>query len=199
MRLGCVGIQDLKARLQGSSWNLRRSPRIARNHSVSARGFPHDFFSWLRTHEPLWWHEPTQSTPNGVGFWVVSRYDDVVTVFKDAETYSSELGGTQIYDGKGMGYQLNQTDDPKHRRLRALVNKGFTPRMIGLLEDELRTRTRRGPDQALLVETLPTSVPAVASANFRSRQSAAPRSAAGGPGRDHRNCRPRGRCGRRQP
>ena len=107
-----------------------------------AQGFPHDFFTWLRREEPVWWHEPTADTPNGVGFWVVSRYDDVVTVFKDAETYSSELGGTQIFDGKGMGYQLNQTDDPKHRRLRALVNKGFTPRMIGRLEEELRKRAR---------------------------------------------------------
>lgn len=113
------------------------------NSRSFANGFPHDFFSWLRQHEPVWWHEPTQYTPHSVGFWVVSRYDDVVAVFKDAETYSSELGGTQIYDGKGMGYQLNQTDDPKHRRLRALVNKGFTPRMIGRLEDELRRRTRR--------------------------------------------------------
>jgi cytochrome P450 len=113
------------------------------NSRSFANGFPHDFFSWLRRHEPVWWHEPTQYTPHSVGFWVVSRYDDVVAVFKDAETYSSELGGTQIYDGKGMGYQLNQTDDPKHRRLRALVNKGFTPRMIGRLEDELRRRTRR--------------------------------------------------------
>jgi cytochrome P450 len=113
------------------------------NSRSFANGFPHDFFSWLRRHEPVWWHEPTQYTPHSVGFWVVSRYDDVVTIFKDAETYSSELGGTQIYDGKGMGYQLNQTDDPKHRRLRALVNKGFTPRMIGRLEDELRRRTRR--------------------------------------------------------
>jgi cytochrome P450 len=41
-----------------------------------------------------------------------------------------------------MGYQLNQTDDPKHRRLRALVNKGFTQRMIGRLEEELRKRAR---------------------------------------------------------
>jgi cytochrome P450 len=121
-----------------------------------ANGFPHDFFTWLRREEPVWWHEPTEYTPNGVGFWVVSRYDDVVAVFKDPETYSSELGGTQIFDGKGMGYQLNQTDDPKHRRLRALVNKGFTPRMIGRLEDELRKRTRRILD----------NVPASESFNF---------------------------------
>ena len=63
-------------------------------------------------------------------------------MFKDQVTFSSELGGTQIFDGKGPGYQLNQTDDPKHRRLRGLVNKGFTPRMIGRLEDDLRGRAR---------------------------------------------------------
>ena len=131
------------------------------NSRSFARGFPHDFFTWLRKNDPVWWHEPTQLTPNGVGFWVVSRYDDVVTVFKDPEIYSSELGGTQIYDGKGMGYQLNQTDDPKHRRLRALVNKGFTPRMIGLLEDELRRRTRQILDGVPLAETF-NFVPAVA-------------------------------------
>ena len=122
-RLGLARMQNCKE----VSWNSSISPIAARSRS----GFPHDFFTWLRRNEPVWWHEPTQFTPNGVGFWVVSRYDDVVAVFKDPETYSSELGGTQIYDGKGMGYQLNQTDDPKHRRLRALVNKGFTPRMIG--------------------------------------------------------------------
>ena len=58
------------------------------------------------------------------------------------ETFSSELGGTQIFDGRGAGYQLNQTDDPKHRRLRDLVNTGFLPRMIGRLEAQLRERTR---------------------------------------------------------
>ncbi len=112
-----------------------------------SRGFPHDFFRWLREEEPVWWHEPTAYTPGSVGFWVVSRYEDIVAVFKDAETYSSELGGVQIYDGKGAGYQLNQTDDPKHRRLRSLVNTGFTPRMIGRLEEDLRRRARRILDE----------------------------------------------------
>jgi cytochrome P450 len=124
-------------------------------------GFPHEFFNWLRQNEPVWWHEPTKHTPNGIGFWVVSRHEDVVAIFKDAETYSSELGGTQIYDGKGMGYQLNQTDDPKHRRLRALVNKGFTPRMIGRLEDDLRARAKRILDEIPPGETF-NFVPSVA-------------------------------------
>jgi cytochrome P450 len=131
------------------------------NSRSFANGFPHDFFTWLRRNAPVWWHEPTRYTPNDVGFWVVSRYEDVVAVFKDPETYSSELGGTQIYDGRGMGYQLNQTDDPKHRRLRALVNKGFTPRMIGRLEDELRRRTKSILDAVPAAETF-NFVPAVA-------------------------------------
>jgi cytochrome P450 len=113
------------------------------------RGFPHPFFTWLRREAPVWWHEPTAATPGGEGFWVVSRYDDVVTVFRDAATFSSEIGGTQIFDGKGQGIQLNQTDGAKHRRLRALVSAGFTPRNIALLEGDLRTRARR------LVEAIP--------------------------------------------
>jgi cytochrome P450 len=108
-----------------------------------ARGFPHAFFTRLRQEAPVWWHEATAQTPGGVGFWVVSRYADVVTMFRDAKTYSSETGGTQIFDGRGRGYQLNQTDGASHRRLRGLVSQGFTPPMIGKLEREIRERTRR--------------------------------------------------------
>lgn len=107
-----------------------------------AKGFPQSFFRRLRREAPVWWHEPTRHTPGAVGFWVVSRYADVVTVLKEPEVFSSEVGGTQIFDGKGHGYQLNQTDDPKHRRLRALVNTGFLPGMIGRLEDQLREQMR---------------------------------------------------------
>ena len=46
-----------------------------------AQGFPHDFFSHLRAEEPVYWHEPTDFTPGGEGFWVVSRYDDIEHVF----------------------------------------------------------------------------------------------------------------------
>ncbi len=103
-------------------------------------GFPHEFFTWLRANEPVWWHEPTEHTPHGEGFWVVSRYADVVAMFKDGATYSSAVAGTALADSNGAGIVLNQTDDPQHRTLRALVNKGFTPRMIGRLEGELRVR-----------------------------------------------------------
>jgi cytochrome P450 len=117
-------------------------------------GFPHEIFRWLRREAPLWWHTPTPLTPDDEGFWVVSRHADVVRVFQDAASFSSERGGsrshggTMIADSAAAGVMLNMMDDPRHLRIRQLVNKGFTPRMIAGLESELRRRTRAILDDA---------------------------------------------------
>ena len=50
-----------------------------------AAGFPHEMFSVLRREAPLWWQEPTDHTPDGEGFWVISRHADVVRVARDAQ------------------------------------------------------------------------------------------------------------------
>ncbi len=69
-----------------------------------AEGFPHDDFARLRREAPVWWHEATEHTPDGVGFWVLSRHADVLAVASDAGTFSSERapgcpgGGTIIED-----------------------------------------------------------------------------------------------------
>jgi cytochrome P450 len=109
-------------------------------------GFPHDHFRWLRQHDPVSWHPPTARTPDGEGFWVVTRHADVSTVLHDVATYSSdrggirERGGTAIKDERTAGTMLNQTDDPQHQRLRSLVNRGFTPKAVAELTGELRRR-----------------------------------------------------------
>ncbi len=38
----------------------------------------------------MWWHEPTGHTPDGTGFWVISRHADMQAIGADAETFSSE-------------------------------------------------------------------------------------------------------------
>src|SRR4051794_27508242 len=50
-------------------------------------GFPHDFFAWLRREHPVWWHEATEHTPGGEGFWVVSRHADAVAIMRDPVTF----------------------------------------------------------------------------------------------------------------
>jgi cytochrome P450 len=112
-------------------------------------GFPHDHFTWLRANDPVHWHAATPKTPDGEGFWVVSRHAEVMAVLRDPDTFSSdrggglrERGGTGIKDERSAGTMLNMTDDPQHYRLRSLVNRGFTPKAVAELEDELRRRTR---------------------------------------------------------
>jgi cytochrome P450 len=120
-----------------------------------ASGFPHEQFAALRRDAPVWWHAPTEHTPDGEGFWVISRYADVMRVFRDPQTFSSETGGTRPFGGTTIedlsvaGVVFNMMDDPRHQRIRRLVSTGFTPRMIGSLEDDLRHRTRVILDAAL--------------------------------------------------
>jgi cytochrome P450 len=115
-----------------------------------AAGFPHDVFTMLRREAPVWFHPPTVHTPGGEGFWVLSRHADVMAAAADAGTFSSATGGaragggTLIEDlpsGAVAGVLLNMMDDPRHRRVRRLVTPALTPRALGELETELRTRT----------------------------------------------------------
>jgi cytochrome P450 len=115
-----------------------------------ASGFPDEVFSRLRHDAPVWWHRPSARTPDGTGFWVVSRHADILEVVADAEAFSSERapgapgGGTLIEDlphGSAAGVLLNMMDDPRHHRIRRLVTPAVAPRALAGLEPELRART----------------------------------------------------------
>jgi cytochrome P450 len=120
-----------------------------------ADGFPHALFAELRRAGPVFWHEPTEHTPDGEGFWSVVSHAETLAVMRDAATFSSETGGSRAFGGTILpdtpvaGHMLNMMDDPRHQRIRRLVSHGFTPRMITRLEAELRRRTRARIDAAL--------------------------------------------------
>jgi cytochrome P450 len=124
-----------------------------------ARGFPHDHFVWARRHAPVYWHAPTQRTPGGEGFWVVTRHEDTMAVMCTPEVFSSDLvpprtgGGTGIHDDPQAGKTMIFMDDPRHKRFRSLVNKGFSARSILALETELRRRT------TALIDAMPEGEP----------------------------------------
>lgn len=123
------------------------SPIDLSNGQNFAQGFPHEFFKRLRAEEPIYWHEPTEHTPGGEGFWVVSRYDDIEHVFRNPDLFSSEkgpgraFGGTTLMDDPYAGKMMIQTDNPKHARLRALVTTGFTPATLANLDADVRRLT----------------------------------------------------------
>jgi cytochrome P450 len=115
-----------------------------------AAGFPHEVFTTLRNEAPVWFHPPTDHTPGGEGFWVVSRHADVLAAGGDVETFSSHTGGdrdgggTLIEDlpnGLAAGVLLNMMDDPRHQRIRRLVTPSVSARALARIETELRGRT----------------------------------------------------------
>ncbi|MGB3485132.1 MAG: cytochrome P450 [Mycobacterium sp.] len=114
-----------------------------------ASGFPHDLFALHRREAPVYWHQPSEHTPDGEGFWSVATHAETLTVLRDPQTFSSVTGGTRPYGGTLLqdlpvaGQVLNMMDDPRHAAIRRLVSSGLTPRMIKRVEDDLRTRARR--------------------------------------------------------
>ena len=64
-----------------------------------ADGFPHDLFTELRRKRPVFFHEPTDRTPGGEGFWVLTRHSGVLTAAANATTLSSHHGGARVDGG----------------------------------------------------------------------------------------------------
>jgi cholest-4-en-3-one 26-monooxygenase len=106
-------------------------------------GVPHGVFEELRRDAPVSWHEE----PYGPGFWALTSHDDIVAANRDAVTFSCERGGVILasdVDAAMLEQQRQMMltmDPPRHTKLRKLVNKGFTPRMVADLETSIRTLT----------------------------------------------------------
>ena len=71
-----------------------------------------------------------------LGFWALSRYDDVVRALHDPETYCSRFGIT-LEEGNTLPMMLT-TDPPAHTALRRLVSRAFTPRRVADMEPAIR-------------------------------------------------------------
>ncbi len=122
-----------------------------------ANGFPHQDFEQLRRHAPVWFHPPTPNVPDGEGFWVISKFADVLAAAADGVTFSSRSGGQREGGGTLIedlpvgftGTLLNMTDDPFHQRFRSLLTPSLSPGALRKLEDDLRGRARRIVDEAI--------------------------------------------------
>jgi cytochrome P450 len=108
-------------------------------------GPPHELLREMRGKCPIHWTENFEEFPEEAGFWSVTTAEDIHTVSRDWQTYSSEKGGVLAAAG-GFPLELAQAmfigmDPPKHDRLKALFQAGFTPRRIADHEDAIRAIT----------------------------------------------------------
>src|SRR3954454_30763 len=109
-------------------------------------GPPHELFKRLRGECPVHWTEKITEYPNEEGYWSVTNADDVHEVSRDWETYSSATGITALTEAI-IPLELTRAmfigmDPPMHDRLKALFQRGFTPKRIAEHEDEIRAITR---------------------------------------------------------
>jgi cytochrome P450 len=107
---------------------------------------PYPTYKRLRDEEPLHHNEEHD-------FWVISRHEDVHRVFRSDKGFSSRMGVTldesawSRHAHKSMSFLA--MDPPEQTRLRRLVSKGFTPRRVAGLEEQVQRITDQYLDQCL--------------------------------------------------
>src|SRR5438094_9302627 len=107
---------------------------------------PYPTYHRLRTEDPV--HQ------SPLGFWVLTRYDDVVASLRDPrlakEAIAAFVAARFGRPVPAMGLSMLDRDPPDHTRLRSLVSKAFTPRVV----EGLRPRIQQ------IVDGLPDGVAA---------------------------------------
>ncbi|MGI9258442.1 MAG: cytochrome P450 [Gammaproteobacteria bacterium] len=99
-------------------------------------GDAHDRMRWLRANAPMYWSSKSD-------LWIVSKYEDIVEISKNPELFCS---GEGIRPGIPVRQALIDEDDPKHCQLRRTINRGFSPRMVKLLEEKFERITLEAID-----------------------------------------------------
>lgn len=118
---------------------------------IYERRVPHEEFLALRETAPLFWVEQTEAARAGfedTGYWAVSRHADVAAVSKDNKSFSTHENGAIIRFAPDMTrdqveaqrVMLINIDPPDHTKVRQIISRGFTPRAIGALHDNLAAR-----------------------------------------------------------
>lgn len=109
-------------------------------------GPPHELFDRLRREAPVHW-SPMATWAGERGFWSVTRWEDIHAISRDWETFSSERGGILAVDNSVPIEMQNAMfigmDPPRHDRVKALFQRGFTPKRIAEHENSIRAIAAR--------------------------------------------------------
>jgi methyl-branched lipid omega-hydroxylase len=105
-------------------------------------------FTTLRREAPIsFWSEPvTPGFEEGAGHWALTKFDDVFYASRHPEVFSSSPNITindQPADVAEFFGSMIVLDDPRHQRLRSIVSRAFTPKVVARIEASVRERAHR--------------------------------------------------------
>ncbi|MEM9255883.1 MAG: cytochrome P450 [Pseudomonadota bacterium] len=131
---------------------------------------PRDTFTYLRHEQPVYWHEdPAQ----GVGFWAVTRHEDLDYISKNPLLFSSAEKTCFLHESDPerlelMRLQMINMDPPQHLKYRRLVRSAFTPKKVDSYTERFREIAREIVDNAVaggeceFVEEMAAELPLIA-------------------------------------
>ena len=112
-------------------------------------------FALLRAQQrPVFFEEPeVPFSEKGPGYYALVRYADVVEASRHPQVFCSGKGATSIPDlplefNEYFGSMIN-IDDPRHARLRRIVSRAFSPRLVAKFEDDVRRAAATIVDELL--------------------------------------------------
>jgi cholest-4-en-3-one 26-monooxygenase len=150
---------------------------------INEVALPHEQFRALRESEPIRWIEQVPEARAGfldTGYWACTRHAEVRQVSKDNENWSAMENGVIIRFAPDMTRDqvevqramLIHHDPPSHTKMRGIVSRGFTPRVIASLKQALQDRAYEIVEQAVakgsgdFVEEIAAELPLQAIADF---------------------------------
>ena len=114
-------------------------------------GFPHPIFERLRKEDPVHW-SPMATWEGEPGFWSITRAEDIHEISRRWDEFSSQRGGIVVSDTARRSSCRPQMfiamDPPRHDRIKALFQRGFTPKRIAEHGDEIRAIVTRVLDRS---------------------------------------------------
>ncbi|CAJ1579309.1 cytochrome P450 [[Mycobacterium] wendilense] len=119
---------------------------------LNLAGLPVKELAELRKSDPVHWVDVPGGTAGfgDKGYWLIAKHADVREVSRRSDVFSSSMDGAIPVWPEGMTREaidlqrnvLLNMDAPHHTRLRRIISRGFTPRAIGRLKDELNRRAQ---------------------------------------------------------
>ncbi|MFB4317188.1 cytochrome P450 [Actinomadura sp. 21ATH] len=112
-------------------------------------------FARLRAEEgPRFYPDPpVPFAKPGPGYWALVRHADVLEASRNPKIFSSEPNATTVIDGpawldKYVNSMINM-DDPRHAKIRRIVSRAFSPKMLAKTEDDVQARAVRIVDELI--------------------------------------------------
>lgn len=119
---------------------MMKVPRLANLAGPGFRSNPYDFYARLRRETPVL----QVRVPDGTTAWLITRYEDALAALKDKRLSKdvANLNGKPPWVPSALqplARNMLDLDDPDHARLRTLVHKAFTPKLIETLRASIET------------------------------------------------------------